>query len=304
MYSNTILYMNKTPTLDIHSTAERHIIDFRQWGWKDITVLGKYHYKQTRGALDTHAHRDMLELCFCSKGEQVYKVNDHLHRVKGGDLFVTYPGELHGSGEFPEEKGEMYWIIVNITAIGKTKRFLHFDGHLAAEWKQQLLQLPRHFKGNTRLKNTLDQVFHHQAQAEGLLGQIRVQHLLADFLLAVISCSQAAGVRKVETRLEKIDAYLSTHLDEPVMLPVLATQAGLSLSRFKNWFKEATGTTPLDYVLKRRIQHAQEALQEGKQSITSIAYATGFQNAQYFSTVFKKFTGVTPGEYRERASIK
>ncbi|KAA2239245.1 AraC family transcriptional regulator [Chitinophaga agrisoli] len=293
--------MGKSRDLDIHSTAERHIIDFRPWGWRDITVLGKYHYKQTRAALDTHAHRDMLELCFCSKGEQVYKVDGHLYRVKGGDLFVTYPGELHGTGEFPEEKGEMYWIIINMAAMGKAKRFLQFDGQLATEWKRQLLQLPRHFKGNTRLKHILDQVFHHHAQNTGLLDHIRVQHLLADFLLAVISCSQAAGVRKVEARMEKIDAYLSTHLDEPVMLPVLAMQAGLSLSRFKNWFKETTGTTPLDYVLKRRIQHAQEALQQGKLSITAIAYETGFQNAQYFSTVFKKFTGCTPGEYRERA---
>ncbi len=293
--------MSRRIELDIQSTAERHIIDFRQWGWKDITVLGKYHYKQTHTALDTHAHRDMLEICFCSKGEQVYKVNDHLHRVKGGDLFVTFPGELHGSGEFPEEKGEMYWIIINMAAVEKLKRFLHFDQPLAIEWKRQLLQLPRHFKGNTRLKNTLDQVFHHHAQNTGLLGHIRVQHLLADFLLAVINCSQSASVRKIEARLEKIDAYLGKHLDEPVMLPVLAMQAGLSLSRFKNWFKEATGTTPLDYVLKLRIQHAQAALQQGKLSITSIAYETGFQNAQYFSTVFKKFTGFTPGEYRQRA---
>lgn len=294
--------MSKGITLDTHSTMERHIIDFRQWGWKDVAVLGKYHYKQTRAALDAHAHRHMLEICFCSKGEQVYKVNNNLYRIKGGELFVTFPGELHGTGEFPEEKGEMYWIIINMAGTGKTQRFLHFNGPLAAEWQRQLLQLPRHFKGNSRLKAILDQAFQHHAQNSGLLDHIRVQHLLTGFLLAVISCSQSVGTRKIEARMEKIDAYIRTHLDEPVMLPVLAAQAGLSLSRFKSWFKEATGTTPLDYVLKQRIQHAQEALQKGKLSITAIAYEIGFQNAQYFSTVFKKFTGITPGVYKQRMS--
>jgi AraC-like DNA-binding protein len=294
--------MSKSFSLDTHSTTERHIIDFRQWGWKDIAVLGKYHYKQTRAALDAHAHRHMLEICFCSKGEQVYKVNNNLYKVKGGELFVTFPGELHGTGEFPEEKGEMYWIIINMAGMGKTRRFLHFNGALAAEWQRQLLQLPRHFKGNSRLKAILDQAFQHHAQNSGLLDHIWVQHLLAGFLLAVISCSQSAGTRKIEARMEKIDAYIRTHMDEPVMLPVLAAQAGLSLSRFKSWFKEATGTTPLDYVLKHRIQHAQAALRKGKLSITAIAYETGFQNAQYFSTVFKKFTGLTPGAYKQRAA--
>jgi len=293
--------MAKRTVLDIHSTAERHIIDFRQWGWKDIAVLGKYHYKQTRSSLDAHSHRHMLEICFCSKGEQVYKVNKALYKVKGGELFVTYPGELHGSGEFPEEKGEMYWIIINMDTPRNTRRFLHFEGKLAAEWKRQLLQLPRHFKGNSRLKTTLEQVFHHHAQNSSLLDQIHVQHLLAEFLLSVISCSQSATVRRIEERMDKIDAYIREHLDEPAVLPELAAQAGLSLSRFKTWFKEATGTTPLDYVLKYKIQKAQEALLKGKLSIAGIAYETGFQNAQYFATVFKRFTGLTPGAYKQRA---
>jgi AraC-like DNA-binding protein len=290
--------MGKQPVLDTHSTTERHILDFRKHGWTDIMVLGKYQYKQARALLAAHMHKHMLEICFCSKGEQVYKVNKTFYKIKGGELFVTYPGELHGTGEYPEEKGEMYWVIINMHI---PRRFLHFEGRLATEWHRQLSQLPRHFKGKGTLKARLEQVFHYYTQTGNLLNQIRIKHLLADFLLEVINCSQSATQKKATKRMDKIDAYMRDHLDEPVMLFQLAALTELSLSRFKTWFKEETGTTPLDYILKYKIKRAQEYLRGDTHNITSIAYETGFQSTQYFATVFKKFTGLQPREYRKQA---
>lgn len=264
-------------------------------------VLGKYHYKQARACLGAHTHRHMLEICFCSKGEQLYKVNKTFYKIKGGELFVTFPGELHGTGEYPEEKGEMYWVIISADTA---RRFLHFEGRLAAEWNRQLLQLPRHFKGNRTLKTKLEKAFQCHTAQNSLLKQIKMQHLLADFLLEVFDCSQSAAFRKKTKRMEELDAYMREHIDEPVTLQQLATLSGLSLSRFKAWFKEETGTTPLDYILKYRIKKAQEYLQRGKDPINSIAYDTGFQSTQYFATVFKKFTGLQPREYRQQVGGK
>lgn len=295
--------MDKHVFLDINSTPERHIIDFRQWGWTDIAVLGKYHYKQARSGLDQHKHSHMLEICFCSKGEQIYKVNETLYQIKGGDLFITYPGELHGTGQFPEEKGEMYWLIINTVPAKNSRRFLRFDGKLAGEWYRQVLQLPRHFKGSRVLKTKLEKIFQCYTPTISLLNEIRIQHLIADFLLEVINCSQSATIRKKAERMDKIETYIRTNLEEPVMLTQLASLTGLSLSRFKTWFKEETGTTPLDYILKYKINKAREILLKEQFSISSVAYKTGFQSAQYFATVFKKFTGMTPGEFKQ-TSIK
>lgn len=286
--------MHKKPV----ASNERNILDFRRSGWKDIMILGKYNYKQAHDRLAPHSHRQMLEICFCSKGEQVYEVKDTIYRIKGGDLFVTYPGELHGTGKYPEEKGELYWIIIRMPQTKASPSFLQFENKLAAEWYKQLLKLPRHFKGNVSMKMKLENIFRIHAQSKSLLRHIRLQHSIADFLLEVIRASQLPALAKQTGRLEKIDLFIKDHLDEPVALQEMATLVGLSLSRFKAWFKEETGTTPLDYVLKYKIKNACLLLGKPKLTIADVAFETGFQNQQYFATVFKKFTGKSPGEYK------
>ncbi|MBN8878409.1 MAG: helix-turn-helix transcriptional regulator [Sphingobacteriales bacterium] len=293
--------MKKRTAIKTGATRERNILDFRKSGWKDIMVLGKYNYKKAHARLAPHSHGQMLEICFCSKGEQVYEVNDTLYRIKGSELFVTYPGELHGTGKYPEEKGELYWIIIHIPKTKKPIPFLQFENELAREWYRQLLQLPRHFRGNTSMKIKLENIFRAYTQSKNLLRHIRLQHSIADFLLEVIRASQTPALLRQTGRMEKIDLFIKDHLDEPVVLQELANLVGLSLSRFKAWFKEDTGTTPLDYVLKYKIKNACLLLERSKHSIADVAFETGFQNQQYFATVFRKFKGMSPGEYKRRA---
>lgn len=278
-------------------SQERNIINFRRSGWKDIIVLGKYNYKHAHEQLPPHSHRQMLEICFCSKGEQVYEVNGTLYKIKGGDLFVTYPGELHSTGDYPEEKGELYWMIIRIPSTRK-KTFLQYNDRMAAEWYDQLLHLPRHFRGNNHIKLKLEEIFHVHALKRSDLKQIELQHSIASFLLEVIHAAQAPVLSRHTGRMEKIDVFIKEKMDEPIVLQELADLVGLSLSRFKAWFKEETGTTPLDYVLKLKIKTASQLLEKGNNSIADIAFETGFQNQQYFATVFRKFTGMSPGEYK------
>lgn len=289
--------------LDIISSPERMILDLRKAGFKDVLILGKYRYTHTRKQLPTHQHRQMLEICYCSKGVQTYEVNGRTYRVKGGDLFVTYPGEWHGTGRFPEQKGELYWIIIRMNS-GDTGKFLHFEGKLAHEWLSQLRKLPRHYKGSRLLKDKLERIFDAYSRKQDPFSQIMIQHFLADYLLAVIHCSRQPADRRHPERLRLVDAFIREHLDEPVALEDLATVTQLSLSRFKAWFKEETGITPLDYIIGYKIKIAQQMLRKSGKPITEIAFETGFQNAQYFATVFRRFTGLTPTDYKKSTGGK
>ncbi|MCG2615875.1 AraC family transcriptional regulator [Terrimonas sp. NA20] len=283
--------------------VERDIIDFRRSGWNDIMLLGKYNYKQAHEELPPHSHRQTLEICYCSKGEQIYEVNGTLYKIKGGDLFVTFPGEVHSTGKYPEEKGELYWMMIRIPT-GKTKQsFLQYDLTLASEWHKRLLNLPRHFRGNNHLRLLLEEIFRVHKSAKTALRQIELRHSIASFLLEVISAARTPVLSRQTGRMEKIDSFIKEKIDEPVVLDEVAKLVGLSLSRFKAWFKEETGTTPLDYVLKYKIRTACEWLSKPDRSIADIAFETGFQNQQYFSTVFKKYMGMSPGEYRKDANI-
>lgn len=288
--------MSKITPLDIISTGERRILDFRRRGWKDILVVGKYQYRSTRKALAAHQHKNMLEICFCSKGGQVYEAGGRLHKVKGGECFVTHPGEWHGTGSYPEGKGELYWIILRLPAKGEN--FLQFRDKTSQAWAQQLRQLPRHFKAQPRLKSLLDEVFTLYYKDRSAFNQIELQLALATVLQSVIKSAASRPIRKRSARLSQVDNYIRQHPDEWITLQQLADHTGLSLSRFKTWFKEEAGATPLDYIMKFKIEHARQLLRKTNMSIAEIAFETGFQNSQYFATVFRKYTGMTPSEGR------
>jgi AraC-like DNA-binding protein len=96
-------------------------------------------------------------------------------------------------------------------------------------------------------------------------------------------------------------AYLRKHLQEPVRMSDLVRHVGFSRARMFDMFKTQTGLTPNDYLQRLRIEKAQEQLRHTNQSVTEIGLATGFSTGQYFSTVFGRYTGVSPTRFRKGA---
>jgi AraC family L-rhamnose operon regulatory protein RhaS len=81
----------------------------------------------------------------------------------------------------------------------------------------------------------------------------------------------------------------------------MGRRAGLSASHFAEVFRRETGRTPLEYLTSARIEEATRRLLERPEaSVTRIASELGFSSSQYFSTVFRRHVGCTPGEWRRR----
>ena len=96
--------------------------------------------------------------------------------------------------------------------------------------------------------------------------------------------------------IEAAIAYIRRHLSEPILLEDAAASCGLSLSRFKVRFKEATGDTPREYINRLKIERAKLLLRCG-QSVTETALDLGFATPSYFSVIFKKYAGCSPSAY-------
>ena len=96
-------------------------------------------------------------------------------------------------------------------------------------------------------------------------------------------------------------AYLRKHLQEPVRMADLVRHVGYSRARMFDMFKAQTGLTPNDYLQRLRIEKAQELLRQTKLSVTDIGLTVGFSTGQYFSTVFARYTGVSPTHFRKGA---
>ena len=97
----------------------------------------------------------------------------------------------------------------------------------------------------------------------------------------------------------KARQYLSRHFANPdLMLQDVADAIGLSQSHFSTVFAQETGTTYTQYLTDLRMNRARELLRETGMRSVEIAALVGYHDAHYFSYLFKKNTGMTPGEYR------
>lgn len=81
-----------------------------------------------------------------------------------------------------------------------------------------------------------------------------------------------------------------------------AYKCGLSLPHFLRCFKQVTGTSPLNYKLNIRVNHAKQLITSTELSINQISQVVGFNDPFHFSRYFKKLTGHSPKEYREMFS--
>src|SRR5271154_2345129 len=99
-------------------------------------------------------------------------------------------------------------------------------------------------------------------------------------------------------RLTRVLKYIDANIGEPIALANLAAAAGLSRMYFAKQFRAATGIRPHDYVLRKRIERAQQMLAAKPAALVDIALSVGFQTQAHFTTVFKKFVGNTPCQWR------
>jgi AraC family transcriptional regulator len=99
-------------------------------------------------------------------------------------------------------------------------------------------------------------------------------------------------------QLMRVAAYIDANIDEPITLAKLAAAAGLSRMYFARQFRAATGIRPHEYVLRKRVERAQQLLTATSGALADIALSVGFQTQAHFTTVFKKIVGNTPRQWR------
>jgi AraC-like DNA-binding protein len=93
--------------------------------------------------------------------------------------------------------------------------------------------------------------------------------------------------------------YVLRHYDEPIEVTQLAELAHLSVSQFDRRFKRLYQMTPVQYILRVRINAASEALLTSDRSVADIAAASGFYDQSYFTKQFRRHFARTPTAYRE-----
>jgi YesN/AraC family two-component response regulator len=97
---------------------------------------------------------------------------------------------------------------------------------------------------------------------------------------------------------KKAIRYISKNYASNITLNDVAEQVHLNPAYFSSLFKQSTGSSFKEYLNMVRIEESKRLLSNTDYSIMDISQAVGFEDQSYFTKIFKKYTGLTPREYR------
>lgn len=101
--------------------------------------------------------------------------------------------------------------------------------------------------------------------------------------------------------VEYAKAYIKEHYSNAKLsLDIVASAVGISPTYLSALFKQNAGKSFVSYLTETRLWHAQRLLQTGDYRSYEVAYMCGYDNATYFSTIFKRYTGISPSVYRKQ----
>jgi AraC-like DNA-binding protein len=118
------------------------------------------------------------------------------------------------------------------------------------------------------------------------------------------ACAQACPEPRPSSHstITRVKEYIDTHFAEDVSLTDLARIAGLSSYHLLRCFRDAVGLPPCQYLIQRRVLHALGVLRRGA-PIAIAALESGFVDQSHFHRYFKRFLGITPGQFRASARM-
>jgi AraC-like DNA-binding protein len=275
---------------------------------------------------EEHSH-PVLELCYVLAGHAERSVGGERYRVGPGDLFIIRPGEPHGARVDARDPYHFF-------AVGFDHRLLPLgtpaipeagpgaDVSLAVEQADalegDLRALERRvIPGGEGAERILRRILLEldRVDADGRqrrLTILQVQALLVELLVHVARCSlasreDATGVRgarvPVRAEFQRLLEWMRERLATPPSLAQMATRVGLSPAHFTVAFRREVGRTPIEHLTALRIDEAARRLAaDPSAAITGIALDLGFSSSQYFSLLFRRAKGCTPGQWRARHS--
>ncbi len=258
-----------------------------------VHMLGRHAATTAQpGRLAAHAHGPSHEICYIARGVAHWWVEDEVHELTTGQLFITGPDERHGAVNAVMGPFVIYWMIVDLAERG------------LAAWDQAAGSLRRHWTRTAHAGAQMQDLF------DGLLAEHRHDDALAAaqihaLVLEVLVASARAciagppaPVRTVSPAIRAVLTHMHTAIDAQEDVADWAAIADLAPSVFHPRFQAETGFTPAAYRNHLRVLRAQERLRAGPVSITRLAHDLGFPSSQYFATVFKRFTGLSPQQWR------
>lgn len=233
------------------------------------------------------------QILFSANGNGLLKYDNLTLPVAEGDYFFLPAGYPH---EYYSENA------------GWDVRWIAFDGYACTHILSQFeMTKPIIIKSqdSAALQNLYNKMFTAQ-KTDKVYGDYSCSGFVYDYIIEFyrLMGNKVNGSKNDRSKLLlPVLDYIDENFRSDFPLTILARQAGISPQHLCRVFKETMNMRPLEYLTQRRLREAKRLLQRKEIPISEVAVLSGFPDAGYFSTVFKKYEGLTPIEYRKNISM-
>ena len=286
----------------------RRILKVNEWFHPDGFPIS-IERREPQEAFGPHAH-EFAELVIVTGGKGLHVTERDTWNLTAGDVFV-----ISGPCEH-EYRNLMNLSLVNILYQPKQLGLRLMDLHSVPGYhalftlgpgrrQQHSAKAPLHLSGRELASITavVDRLEAELGKREPGFGFMA----MAAFMQIIGELSRCYGRNRSPDgrallRVGEALSHLERKIRGEVNLDELASIAHMSRRSFLRVFRSATGTSPLAWLIERRIQHACNLLRHTDLSVTEIAFEVGFNDSNYFTRQFRKVTGQAPREYRLKRS--
>lgn len=272
---------------------------------KDITSYGRFHCKE----VTPHKNRGM-EITYIEKGMMEWMVEGVPEKIESGSVFFTLPWQVHGSLNPTEPENTVWHILFHLEEDYPERRspfrFPERFGFTLPEMKTLSTVFSastKHCFRATPAMRWLMPALIHELQSSHELGKTHSISLLRAVLVELkrIVTGEAVDADThtwSEKKVQKLLTELSSRCDQPWTLKQMAERCGIQRTRLNTVFQKLTGSTPMEYLARLRMERAKTLLRETDTKVIDIAFECGFSSSQYFANTFRHATGMTPSNYR------
>lgn len=248
-----------------------------------------------------HAHKDFVEIILICSGSSEYLIHNKKYQVKAGDLLVYNAGVVHDEISGPDRKIGSY-----CAAVGG----LHMEGlrenALISDDAGYIFPTGDAFGD---LKTLFEMMFRNlSSETQG--AEEFCNYLMQGLLMKVLavagnkSLSPEKPLEEPYQLGQRIKKYIDAHYMEPITLQSIGTALNISTYYLSHIFKQMSGYSPMQYLLRRRIGEAQSLLTATDYSVLKISEMVGYETQSYFSLQFTKHVGMSPNQFRQNYIVQ